>query len=108
MEEWRKNAPPITPEEAHLNLPHLQRLIYNPNYYTPNEEKLNIGDDIVIGQYASDLNGSPNIRWIETKVKGIPLANYYSGYVTCRKRKLIKEERKKKIENLNKINNERI
>jgi len=68
-----------------INPPHLQRLNYNPNYYSPNEEDLLIGDDIVIGVYASHTDGSPTIRWIETVVKGLPLRNYYTGYVTCKK-----------------------
>lgn len=84
-EEWRKLAPPIKPEEEGINSPHLERLNYNPHYYTPNENDLNIGDDIVIGIYASDLHGSPSIRWTETKVTGLPLRDYYHPYVACRK-----------------------
>jgi len=95
-EEWRKNVPKIKPCEAHINKPHLQRLDYNPEYYTPNEKDLKVGDDIVIGTYASDLNGSPSIRWIETTVKGLPLFDYYSAYVTC-KVKDIKFIRKEKL-----------
>jgi hypothetical protein len=86
MEDWKKTAPPIGPEKEGLNYPHLQRLRYNPNYYCPNEEDLNVGDDIVIGTYASSLDGSPNIRWTETIVKGLPLSKFYCGYVTCMKR----------------------
>lgn len=80
-------ASPITEAEAHINPPHLQRLNYNPNYYTPDENELNIGDNIIIGTYASDLNGNPNIRWTETKIVGLPLRDYYKPYVTCRKLK---------------------
>jgi len=83
FESW--GAPPITEAEAHINSPHLQRLKYNPNYYTPDETELKIGDDIVVGTYASDLNGNPNIRWTETKIIGLPLRDYYQPYVTCRK-----------------------
>lgn len=86
-ENWRLNAPPINEYEKHLNPPHLQRLNYNPDYYTPNENDLNIGDDIVIGVYASNTDGSPNIRWIETVIVGLPLSDYYMPYVTCRKLK---------------------
>jgi len=84
-EDWRLNAPQIKPEEGHINPRHLQRLDYNPNYYTPNEGNLMVGDDIVIGTYASDLHGNPSIRWSETKIMGLPLCDYYFGYVTCRK-----------------------
>ena len=84
-EDWRKDAPPIHEHEAHLNPPDLQRLEYNPNYYTPDEKDLKIGDDIVIGTYASDYHGSPNIRWTETTVAGLPLNEFYRPYLTCRK-----------------------
>lgn len=84
-EEWRKLAPPVKPEAAHINPSRLQQLMYNPNYYEPNENDLNIGDDIVIGTYASDSHGSPSIRWTETKVIGLPLRDYYHPYVACRK-----------------------
>ena len=86
-DDWRKDAPPVKPEEAHINLPHLQRLKYNPNYYKPNGKDLMVGDDIVIGTYASDLHGNPTIRWSETKIMGLPLRDYYFGYVTHRKLK---------------------
>jgi len=86
-EEWRKSAPPIHWYEEHINQPHLQRLNYNPNYYTPDEKDLMVGDDIVIGTYVSNTDGSPNIRWEETTVAGLPLKNYYVAYVTCRKLK---------------------
>jgi hypothetical protein len=85
MEDWKKDAPLIRPEEEGLNYPYLQRLRYNPNYYCPNEEDLNIGDVIVIGTYRSSRDGSPNIGWVETTVKGLPLCNFYSGYITCMK-----------------------
>ena len=102
-EDWRKNVSPIGPEEAHINPPHLQRLNYNPYYYTPDEKDLKIGDDVVIGTYASDLHGSPNIRWTETKIIGLPLHEYYHPYLTVRKY-CIKLERKAKLEKLhNKI-----
>ena len=84
-EDWRLNVPQIRPEEVHINPRHLQRLDYNPNYYTPNEGNLMVGDDIVIGTYASDLHGNPNIKWTETAVKGLPLRDFYILYVTCRK-----------------------
>jgi len=84
-DSWKLNAPQIKPEEAHINPHHLQRLVYNPNYYTPDEKDLTIGDDIVIGTYASDLHGNPNIKWTETTVKGLPLRDFYILYVTCRK-----------------------
>lgn len=77
--------PPIKPEEEGMNLPYLQRLNYNPNYYTPLEEDLNIGDDIVIGQYASTSLGNPSIRWTEVSIKELPLHQSYPGYVSCRK-----------------------
>ncbi len=32
--------PPIRKEEAHINPPHLQRLMYNPGYYHPDEDGL--------------------------------------------------------------------
>lgn len=83
-------APPIRKEEEHINSLHLQRLNYNPNYYTPTENELKIGEDIVVGTYATDLMGNPNIRWTETKIVGLPLRDYYQPYVTCRK--LIKNE----------------
>lgn len=86
LKKW--GAPLINEEEKHINSPHLQRLNYNPNYYTPDESELKIGDDIVIGIYASDLKGNPNIRWIETTVLGLPLQEYYPAYVTCRKLKI--------------------
>ena len=70
-----------------INPPHLQRLLNNPNYYDPFEKDLNIGDDIVIGTYASDRHGSPSIRWTETTIIGLPLRDFYTGYVTCRKLK---------------------
>ena len=76
-EEWRKNAPPIAPEELHMNPLHLQRLYYNPNYYEVKEEDLKIGDDVVIGEYASDSNGGPNIRWREATIKGFPLWKFH-------------------------------
>jgi hypothetical protein len=83
FDSW--GAPPIDEAESHMNPTHLQRLNYNPNYYNPDENELKIGDDIVIGTYASDLNGSPNIRWNETTVIGLPLKDYYPAYITCRK-----------------------
>lgn len=86
-EEWRKFAPPIRPEEANINPPHLQRLKFNPNYYHPNVDDLKIGDDIVIGQYASDAFGSPSIRWTETKIKGFPLHEVYPSLVDFMKHK---------------------
>ena len=85
FESW--GAPPMSEDEEHINPPHLQRLNYNPDYYTPEENELKIGDDIVVGTYASDLKGSPNIRWTETKIVGLPLRDYYQPYVTCRKLK---------------------
>lgn len=72
--------------QQEINPPHLQRLNYNPEYYTPDESELKIGDDIVIGTYASDCHGSPSIRWMETTVAGLPLEKYYHPYVTCRKK----------------------
>ena len=80
-EKWRKSAPPIRPEEEGINPPHLQRLKFNPNYYHPDVKDLKIGDDIVIGQYASDAHGSPSIRWIETTVKGFPLHEFHTSVV---------------------------
>jgi hypothetical protein len=71
--------------QEEINPPHLQRLNYNPDYYTPDESELKVGDDIVIGTYASDCHGSPSIRWMETTVAGLPLCDYYHPYVTCRK-----------------------
>jgi hypothetical protein len=84
-EQWRNLAPPITPEEEGINPPYLQRLNYNPNYYSPSEGDLNIGDNIVVGQYASDRLGNPNIRWIEVIVKQLPLHLFFPGYISCRK-----------------------
>ena len=84
-DDWRKDAPPVKEEALHINPLHLQQLMYNPNYYFPNEEDLKIGDDIVIGTYASDYHGNPSIRWTETTVIGFPLKDYYRPYVTCRK-----------------------
>jgi hypothetical protein len=84
-EDWRKNAPPILECEEGLNPPHLQRLNYNPNYYTPNEEELKIGDEIIVGTYVSNSDGSPNIRWTETKIIGLPLCDFYHPYVACKK-----------------------
>jgi hypothetical protein len=85
--EWRNLAPPVKPEQAHINPPHLQQLMYNPNYYTPNEDDLLIGDSIVIGTYASDYHGNPSIRWSETNVIGLPLKDFYHLYVKCLKHK---------------------
>ena len=68
-----------------INPPHLQNLKNNPDYYTPKESDLKVGDDIIIGTYASDCHGSPTIRWLETTIEGLPFSQYYSGYVTCRK-----------------------
>lgn len=84
-ENWKKNAPPLKPEEEGLNLHHLERLNYNPYYYTPNEDDLNIDDEIVIGTSVSDINGNPTIKWTETRVMGLPLIFFYRPYVTCRK-----------------------
>lgn len=105
MDNWRKNAPPVKPEQAHINSPHLQQLFYNPYYYTPEEKDLKIGDDIVIGVYASDLHGSPSIKWIEVKVEGLTLKWHgYPSYVYIRKKYSIKQLRKMKLEKLhNKI-----
>lgn len=80
-EEWRKKAPPMRPEEEGINPPHLQRLKFNPNYYHPNVEDLKVGDNIVVGQYASDRYGSPSIRWTETTIKGLPLHDFYPSLV---------------------------
>lgn len=103
-ESWRKNAPPVKPEQAHINPPHLQQLFYNPYYYTPEEEDLKIGDDVVIGVYASDLHGSPSIRWIEIKIEIIPLIETTYNYIYIRKKYSIKQLRKMKLEKLhNKI-----
>ena len=84
-----------------MNPPRFQRLNYNPSYYTPDEKDLKIGDDIVIGIYASDFNGNPNIKWIETTVGGLPLCEFYYQYVTCRRLIPIKVIRKQKLEKLN-------
>ena len=45
MDNWRKNAPPVKPEQAHINPKSLQQLLYNPYYYTPEEKDLKIGDE---------------------------------------------------------------
>jgi hypothetical protein len=107
MDNWRKNAPPVKPEQAHINPKSLQQLLYNPYYYTPEEKDLKIGDDIVIGIYASDLHGSPSIKWIEIRIEGLPLRDYLHGpynYIYLRKKYSIKQLRKMKLEKLhNKI-----
>ena len=83
---WRNKLSSIKPEEIHINPPHLQRLQYNPYYYTPEESELQIGDEIVVGTYASDTKGAPNIKWTETTIKGLPLCDFYIPYITCRKK----------------------
>lgn len=69
-------APPISLEEDGLNPEHLQRLRYNPEYEDIKQEDLRVGDDIIVGTYASNRDGSPNIRWQETKVEDIPMNNF--------------------------------
>lgn len=85
-QEWKEQAPLIAPEEAHINPPHLQRLLYNPDYYKCNMEDLKVGDNVVLGIYASDLHGNPNIKWEETKIEKLPLN--HPTIVTIMKRKI--------------------
>ena len=86
-ENWKNSVPPLKPEQEGINPPHLEHLDFNPNYYCPDDKDLNIGDEIVIGTYASDRNGNPTIRWTETTIMGLPLNFFYIPYVTCRKLK---------------------
>lgn len=84
-ENWKIVSQLLKPEEEYINPPHLQHLDFNPNYYCPDDDDLNIGDEIVIGTYVSDKNGNPTIRWTETTIMGLPLNFFYISYVTCRK-----------------------
>lgn len=83
-ENWKNNTSPLESVEC-INPPHLEHLDFNPNYYCPNDNDLKVGDEIVIGTYASDKNGNPTIKWIETTIIGLPLNSFYHPYVTCRK-----------------------
>ena len=78
---------PITKEEAHINPPHLQRLMYNSDYYLPAKKDLKIGDEVVVGTYASDLHGNPNIRWTEIVIERLPLSENHFPYITFRKKR---------------------
>jgi len=42
-----------------MNPPHLRNLLKNPGYYEPDMEDIKLGDDIVIGEYASNRYGEP-------------------------------------------------
>ena len=85
-ESWRNRVASLKVEEYGINPPHLQRLEYNPYYYTPDESELEIGDEIVVGTYISDARGNPSIKWTEIKIEKFPLCDVYIPYITCRKK----------------------
>ena len=50
------------------------------------KEELKVGDAVVVGQYASTALGNPTIRWTEVIIIGLPLRDFYPGFITCKKR----------------------
>jgi|ADurb_Ile_01_Slu_FD_contig_61_587234_length_2806_multi_2_in_0_out_0_2 hypothetical protein len=69
-----------------MNPPHLRNLLKNPGYYEPDMEDIKLGDDIVIGEYASNRYGEPTIRWTEVVVEELPLWKAFPTMMFYRKK----------------------
>ena len=56
-----------------------------PDHYIPEEEDIQVGDKLIIGEEIKNKFGIYKIKWINIIVIELPLGKLYPKYVSCRK-----------------------
>lgn len=57
-----------------------------PNYYIPEDEDIQVGDELIIGEEIKNKFKEYKIKWINIIVIELPLGKLYPKYVSCRKK----------------------